>query len=981
MSSVGRLTIGSLTAFPSTRMQPMPWSMRALHPWGYFYDNTKIAISPNATIHSHLTPLKPQHFAGQLNTVRNAIKPIVGIIQLTAYDYQHRPSTTYVPQGSKIFVDGVQVATIGTVGYAAFQMHANDPHVIRVEMIDPYWGTPYIGFAETMQTVALDGILQVSLNVPRARFEPWTYNIVATSVYNGISSPVAYSISEDGGPGVLVSSGIGQANPVDNNLHSFTLSLIDSNPHASEKYSVNVVGVYGGNVVAQFQGIPPVFSFSQTQNVINNFSIGPTSGVSSINHPDYALNNEPFSISANVTGNIVSVVYQVTLDSITTIHNASAPDYAISITPNASSTPDNLTIMAVFTDSSNMIGQYEVDIPIHAHHVHHVHVIDDSTNLSTPFSIEGAQIYIDGSFAGLTDTTGIYTIYFGDQANHIIKVEADDPDTNANTKIQDYSVYSVFDSETTKNVMFEWEPAAPPIVFGFVIRDNGQLAPIPVSGAAIAIDGSTTAYTAADGSFRLTLPDNKSHLLSVSADDPLKKSLTPLTWHGNIQFQAGTVNRLPAIMLSYIEDATEVTPKKKVTVNYGALQPAILEPVLGPEKDTYLRMIYGTMSNLFGGVTAGKFYDMRALPLPYQRFDRTWFQLDFVDEILDGTVVEVQTTREAPLDENVSNNISVVLTYPTTLFSVRLGKGANSIKVVAPNGFELATKSVVTTRYATQVHAMAVEIYTNAWQKLETIGSTIFGRDPTALTAPLIGFDDELPHPPNLNQIARRFIVNAFMNMPGSTQGISTLFQALFGFTPIFSKHLRYWIGDSWVDGSSSMPDQLSGQEIGIWSPNDLSARWTNFSRLMTNTGVKVSTPDTNVIADGQEHDFSELKNPITRSYEDGSEWIELLEQNEVSVFDFWPYNRSHGFVQYPGLYDFNRSYDDVGAIFDYEHAFELSDKSLDPKMTGLIGLAITPGPLYHNEDSPPMGIFSIASSDFGFAMETYMISGTDVTV
>jgi hypothetical protein len=177
------------------------------------------------------------------------------------------------------------------------------------------------------------------------------------------------------------------------------------------------------------------------------------------------------------------------------------------------------------------------------------------------------------------------------------------------------------------------------------------------------------------------------------------------------------------------------------------------------------------------------------------------------------------------------------------------------------------------------------------------------------------------------------------------------------------------------------MPDQLSGQEIGVWSPNDLSSRWTNFSRLMTNTGVKVSTPDPSVIADGQEHDFSELNNPITRIYEDGSEWIELLEQDEVSVFDFWPYNRSHGFVQYPGLFDFYRSYYDVGANFDSVHEFDVSGKSLDPKMSGFIGMAITPGPLYHDDDSPPMGIISIASSDFGFAMETYVINGTDVTV
>lgn len=972
----GKLTVGSFEAFPNARLQPMPWSLRSVSPWGYYENNTLIDGVNTGLKDGSLTNWSSENAVGIPPISANLIKPLAGTVHLTAYDYQARPTSRYVPVGSKVFVDGVQVAVIGDVGFASFSMHAGDPHVVRVDMVDPFWGVGYVSHASVTATVLLDATIDLVLNVPRARFEPWTYNISAVSNYNGGTNPVGFSLFEDN---VFVSSAPGgnaQANPVDDLSHVFDVIINDPTPHSTENYSISVVGVYGGSVLAQFQSVPPHFSFTQRQNVINAFSIGPTSGVVAINHPDTVFNQEPFDISSAVVGNITSVEYSITIDGVTAVHAATGPDYKVTITPSVSSTPDQIQVIASFTDATGGTGQYAVPITIHSKHLHQIFVTDDSSDLVTPRVLPNASVYVNGILKGVTDSAGTFSVSFDDENVKSIRVTSNDPDTGVDPRIFQYTLNTMFDTTSTQHVSFSWSPATPPLVFSSVVRDNGTAGQLPISGADVSVDGVVVTRTAADGSFSVTFPNNQAHVLSITAEDPLKIATQLLSWSGTFAFTSGSTNRLPMIVLTWIVNTDIVAPKKIKAVDFKNLSPALLSPVFGPEKETYLRLVYGTTSRPFGGLTPGRFYDLRALPLPYQKFDKTWFQLEFVDIVLDGQVVDIVVDRKSPV-EDTSAHMSITLSYPITLFSVRLGKGANSIRVVAPNGFELARISVVATRYASYLHALALEIFSNTWQKLETLGTSIFGPNPTALTAPLIGFDEQLPHPPNMNQIARRFIVDAMMNLTGSSQGISKLVTALLGSAPIFSKHERRGLNESWIDGAMSYADQMNGLEIGVWSPNLIASRWSNFSRLAWNTGNEVTTYDPNVRVDLQEHDFSELNEPIVRSYDDGTEWIELVLQEETSVFDFWPHNRSHAFVQAPGLFDYERSYFDTGSLFDSGHEFDTINKSLDPKHDGYVGVAITPGPLYHVSDSPPVGILSLSASDFGFSIETQLLSSS----
>jgi hypothetical protein len=407
--------------------------------------------------------------------------------------------------------------------------------------------------------------------------------------------------------------------------------------------------------------------------------------------------------------------------------------------------------------------------------------------------------------------------------------------------------------------------------------------------------------------------------------------------------------------------------------------PATLNPVFGDEKDTYLRMVYGTQSAPFAGVTPGRFYDLRALPVPYVKLDKTWFVLELADDTYDGQLASVVVTRENTAEDGATKKMSITLTYPKTFFGVHLAKGLNGIDVSLSDGTELANIPIIAARYATFLYHYASELYADTWERLEFLSTELFGSMPIGFTKPLIGFDDYLPHAQNINEISRLFVVDAFMNGLGSTQGIEKLSQALLGSTPLVSKPVSRWISDSWVNHPLSTADQLNGRELDVWSPDDLSSRWVNFSRLFWNSGNDVTAGKIDVSVDDLAHDFSALEDPIERDYDAGSEWIETESQSESNTFDFQVYERNHGFIQRPGLFDYARSTFDTKSSFDSTHVFDTSVKSFDPKMDGSVGKPITPGPLFYSGDSVPMGILSRSAALFEFTKETYVSSMTDI--
>jgi hypothetical protein len=407
---------------------------------------------------------------------------------------------------------------------------------------------------------------------------------------------------------------------------------------------------------------------------------------------------------------------------------------------------------------------------------------------------------------------------------------------------------------------------------------------------------------------------------------------------------------------------------------------ATLSPVLGDEKDTYLRMVYGTQSAPFSGVTPGRFYDLRARPVPYVKFDKTWFVLELSDDTYDGQLATVVVTRENTAEDGATKKMSITLMYPKTFFGVHLAKGLNGISVSLSDGTELANIPIIAARYATFLYQYALELYTDTWERLELIGTELFGAMPIGLTKPLIGFDDYLPHAQNVNEIARLFVVDAFMNSLGSTQGIEKLSQALIGSTPLISKPVSHWVGDAWVNHPLSTSDQLNGREFDVWTPDDLSSRWVNFSRLFWNSGNTVTAGKIDVSVDGLAHDFSALEDPVERDYDAGSEWIETESQSESNTFDFQVYDHNHAVVQRPGLFDYARSTFDTSSAFNSNHVFDTVMRSLDPKMDGDVGMSVTPGPLFYSGDSIPMGILSRSAVLFEFPQETCVLSLTDVT-
>jgi hypothetical protein len=92
-----------------------------------------------------------------------------------------------------------------------------------------------------------------------------------------------------------------------------------------------------------------------------------------------------------------------------------------------------------------------------------------------------------------------------------------------------------------------------------------------------------------------------------------------------------------------------------------------LYPIFGPERDPYLRMIYGTKSAPWSGLTPGRFYDKRAMPVPYLPLERTWFQVDLPNKDLDGVTAKAKIYREGSVEEGAADTLSVLLAYPVAV--------------------------------------------------------------------------------------------------------------------------------------------------------------------------------------------------------------------------------------------------------------------------------------------------------------------------
>lgn len=475
---IGQLTTGSFDTWPSQRMVPMPWPMRSFAPWGYGDVSTPIQQSVGVLAEQHASTEMIAQYVGQPTEVRNLIKPLIGTVRLTAYDVEHRPTSTYVPNGSKVYVDGVLTATIGNVGFAQFDMHANDPHEITVEMVDPYWGMPYVSTASTTQTVDLDGIIDVVVNVPRAQYEPWVYDInVSSKIGSGAYGPLPADVYVDG---VLIGttdgSGNAQVRALDANEHSYVVIVKDSNIQEGETYRVHAACTYGNSsATAIFLGTPPRFDFKSELQYIYDFSISPTTRLLDLVQTGSFFNYEPLVITPVYTGVFTQVDYTIQSSNGIDTHTSTVAPFDWTWIPDSTSTPDTISITAVFTDDTGSTGTYSENFLIHSRHQHVVTALNASLNHVTPVPISGARVYVDGMQVGTTDVSGNYTISFDDDNTHTVRVTSDNQEgSNPDTKSVEYTFASVFDVVSTHDYVFSWTVQnRPPVV---TIQDNGLAA-------------------------------------------------------------------------------------------------------------------------------------------------------------------------------------------------------------------------------------------------------------------------------------------------------------------------------------------------------------------------------------------------------------------------------------------------------------------------------------------------------------------------
>ena len=420
-----------------------------------------------------------------------------------------------------------------------------------------------------------------------------------------------------------------------------------------------------------------------------------------------------------------------------------------------------------------------------------------------------------------------------------------------------------------------------------------------------------------------------------------------------------------------------MTTTNNVEVEAGSIR---LYPIFGPERDSYLRMIYGTRSAPWSGITAGRFYDKRALPVPWLPLERTWFQVDLPSPELDGVTARIKIYREGNVDEGAADTLSVLLTYPTAVFSVRLGRGLNRLQLINPStAVELAETMVTAVRYAAFTAALARQLQSNVWQRLEILENDIFGEDAVALTAPLFNFDEFLPNPPNLNRVMRSIIVNAFMNYPTATRAFTDLGQAILGNSPLVAKSLRHTLDDNWLGGVDSSADHASSRSIMLWPPNAISARYANFAAIGFGTKQDVFVERLQAQVASREHDFSSLAKPIEFAYQDVESWIELQSDIEEVEFNFWPHNRTMAVVQSPGMWDYERAYFDTGSSFDSGHELSVSSKSLDPALTGFVGLPVSQRRPLDPTGEIPTGVIATTAMEAIFSNNTAVVGFSQV--
>jgi hypothetical protein len=345
---------------------------------------------------------------------------------------------------------------------------------------------------------------------------------------------------------------------------------------------------------------------------------------------------------------------------------------------------------------------------------------------------------------------------------------------------------------------------------------------------------------------------------------------------------------------------------------------------------------------------------MRGLPVPHKPFDPTWFQLDIVDESLDGKTVSVLNSHKESIEGGSSDKTNIVLSYPTTVFSVRLAHGMNWVRVVMDNEV-IADSTVTSTHYASLLYQSALEIYDNVWQRLESIGSDIFAGDGTRLTAMLLKDDDHFSHSASLNKAARSVIVNALMNYPASARAIRAMSQAVLGTSVHVSDVPQRWVGQAWMPGGvqSAAEAYPAGKIFTAWAPDSTSAHFAVAPWFLTSHNTPAIVGPASISIEGHTHDMSDLRKPIDFPTLRKEAWIELADSKDILDIDVWPMNRQWGRVQAPGMWDYQGSYFDTGAAFDSNRQLDQSQKSLDISMTGFVGMKLVNRDLIDHTGEP----------------------------
>lgn len=403
-----------------------------------------------------------------------------------------------------------------------------------------------------------------------------------------------------------------------------------------------------------------------------------------------------------------------------------------------------------------------------------------------------------------------------------------------------------------------------------------------------------------------------------------------------------------------------------------------LSIVFGPERATYLRMLYGTQSSPFGGLTPGRFWDMRGLPIPYTPRTGTAMQFATDAGLYDGQIATLSVVATSSVD--ASSKTSVVITAPITTFSVQLGKGLNTISIAVGKKV-LASISVTATVFASYVYAMATQIYSGTWERSNALEADIFSDAPTVLTNPIIGFDD-LFHPAvNINAAARGLVVNALMNFPGSTQAVQSLGQAVLHQTPIFERKTPDF-KKAWLRGITTQAWEVSGKTMHVWAPNKASARYPTSIAAASSFKSLGPTTRTVVTLDQKEHDFRFLTQPQAPDAPVRRRWISMAASSDTTDLEFFAHNRYHGVVAAPGLWDNPGSTLDTGTPLDSGRTMDASGDSLDPKNDGHVGMPLFPSRPYVYDPVLPVAALDKEADSIGIPLDPYLESiSSDETV